>query len=232
MCVCHTSPAVASVSLTLFYHSGRLPRSRLRLFRCATSPAMSLLSLTVVSHSGRLPCSRLRLFRCATSPAMSLLSLTVVSHSLTFDCAAVGAAFAVPGVASGSGVLGEWLLFGSGLVVGVCRFYMLYLYYLECLPILLSVPASCHCDRCFCHSPYAVPTAYLRSDASNGCCTYLCVPAPARCIVAYASKMRCMLPTYRSMFCTITFGAYRTFGACVRSIRAVRNHFFLLMKRR
>jgi hypothetical protein len=41
--------------------------------------------------------------------------------------------------------------------------------------------------------------------------------------------MRCMLPTYRSMFCTITFGAYRTFRACVRSIRAVRNHFFLLM---
>jgi hypothetical protein len=97
--------------------------------------------------------------------------------------------------------------------------------------MLLSVPASCHCDRCFCHSPYAVPTAYLRSDASNGCCTYLCVPAPARCIVAYASKMRCMMPTYRSMLCTITFGAYRTFGACVRSIRAVRNHFFLLMDR-
>jgi hypothetical protein len=81
MCVCHTSPAVASVSLTLFYHSGRLPRSRLRLFRCATSPAMSLLSLTVVSHSGRLPCSRLRLFRCATSPSICLLSRTVVSHS-------------------------------------------------------------------------------------------------------------------------------------------------------
>jgi hypothetical protein len=53
MCVCHTSPAVASVSLTLFYHSGRLPRSRLRLFRCATSPAMSLLSLTVISDSRR-----------------------------------------------------------------------------------------------------------------------------------------------------------------------------------
>jgi hypothetical protein len=93
---------------------------------------------------------------CATSPAMSLLSLTVVSHSLTFDGAAVGAAFAVPGVASGSGVLGEWLLFGSGLVVGVCRFYMLYLVYLDCLPMLLSVPASCHCDRCFCHSPHTV----------------------------------------------------------------------------
>jgi hypothetical protein len=121
-------------------------------------------------------------------------------------------------------------LFGSGLVVGVCRFCMLYLVYLKGLPMLLSVPASCHCDRCFCHSPYAVPTAYLRSDASYSCCTYLCVPAPARCIVAYASRMRCMLPTYRSMFCTITFGAYRTFQACVRSIRAVRNHFFLLMR--
>jgi hypothetical protein len=99
---------------------------------------------------------QLRLFRYATSPAMSLLSLTVVSHSLTFDCAAMGAAFAVPGVASGSGVLGKWLLFGSGLVVSVCRFYMLYLVYLDCLPMLLSVPASCHCDRCFCHSPHAV----------------------------------------------------------------------------
>jgi hypothetical protein len=122
-------------------------------------------------------------------------------------------------------------LVGSGLVVGVCHFCALYLVYLTGLPMLLSVPASCHCDRCFCHSPYAVPTAYLRSDASNGCCTYLCVPAPVRCIVAYASKMRCMLPTYRSMFCTIMFGAYRTFGACVRSIRAVRNHFLLLMCR-
>jgi hypothetical protein len=131
-------------------------------------------------------------------------------------------------------------LVGSGLVVGVCHFCALYLVYLTGLPMLLSVPASCHCDRCFCHSPYAVPaaylrplavpTAYLRSDALNGCCTYLCVPAPARCIVSYAGIMRCMLPAYRSMFCTITFGAYRTFGACVRSIRAVRNHFFLLMQ--
>jgi hypothetical protein len=51
MCVTCASPAVASVSLTMCYHSCRLPRSRVRLFRCATSPAMSLLSLTVVSHS-------------------------------------------------------------------------------------------------------------------------------------------------------------------------------------
>jgi hypothetical protein len=67
-----------TLSLTQFYHSGRLPRSRLRLLRCATSPAMSLLSLTVVSHSRR----------------------------AILGCAAVGAEFAVPGVASGSGVLG------------------------------------------------------------------------------------------------------------------------------
>jgi hypothetical protein len=87
MCVSYTSPAVASVSLTQFYHSGRLPRSRLRLFRCATSPAMCLLSLTVVSHSRR----------------------------AILGCAAVGAEFAVPGVASGSGVLGVWLM-----VVWVC----------------------------------------------------------------------------------------------------------------
>jgi hypothetical protein len=117
MCVADTSPAVASVSLTLFYHSVRLPRSRLRLFWCATSPAMFLLSLTVVSHSGRLPCSRLPrsplcVLRCATSAAMSLLSLTVVSHSCRaiWHCAAVGAEFAVPWVASGSGVLGVWLM--------------------------------------------------------------------------------------------------------------------------
>jgi hypothetical protein len=58
---------------------------------------------------------QLRLFRCATSPAMSLLSLTVVSHSLSFDCAAVGAAFAVPGVASGSRVVGVWLTGCLGL---------------------------------------------------------------------------------------------------------------------
>jgi hypothetical protein len=99
-------------------------------------------------------------------------------------CAAVGAEFAVPGVASGSGVLGEWLLFESGFIVGVCRFYMLYLVYLDFLPMLLSVPASCHCDRCFCYSPHAVRSTYtsvrlerllhlpLRSCA---CAVYCCV---------------------------------------------------------
>jgi hypothetical protein len=39
----------------MLYHSGVLPRSRLRRLRCGTSPAMSLLSLTVVSHSLRRP---------------------------------------------------------------------------------------------------------------------------------------------------------------------------------
>jgi hypothetical protein len=67
------------------------------------------------------------------------------------------------------GCLGPGWLVASGLVVGVCRFYMLYLVYLKGLPMLLSVPASCHCEHCFCRSPYAVPTAYLRSDASYGC---------------------------------------------------------------
>jgi hypothetical protein len=172
---------------------------------------------------------QLRLFRYATSPAMSLLSLTVVSHSLTFDCAALGAAFAVPGVASGSGVLGKWLLFGSGLVVSICRFYMLYLVYLDCLPMLLSVPASCHCDRCFCHSPDAVRSTYtsvrLERLLHLPLRSYTC----ARCMFAYASRMRCMQPVYRRSFHTMTFGAYRAFQAWARSTRAVRNHFFLLM---
>jgi hypothetical protein len=83
MCVADTSPAEASVSLTMFYHSGHLPCSLLRPFRCATSPAMSLPSLTVVSHSHRRPRRR-----------------------AIFDCAGVGAAFAVPGVASR--VVGVW----------------------------------------------------------------------------------------------------------------------------
>jgi hypothetical protein len=109
-------------------------------------------------------------------------------------CAAVGAEFAVPGVASGSGVPGEWLLFG-GLVVGVCHFCMLYLVYLTGLPMFLSVPASCHCDRCFCYSPHALRSAYLRSHASNGCCTCLCVPAPVRGVFlrAQAECVACCL---------------------------------------
>jgi hypothetical protein len=211
---------------------------------------MSLLSLTVVSHSRRRPRSpplrhRGSLYRRGWAPAMMrwisgffwLLSTGGWALVVVVPPWALNLLFLGWLRVRGSCGLGSrrhcWLfgcgLVGSGLVVGVCHFCALYLVYLTGLPMLLSVPASCHCDRCFCHSPYAVPTAYLRSDASYGCCTYLCVPAPARCIVAYASRLRCMLPTYRSMFCTITFGAYRTFRACVRSIRAVRNHFFLLM---
>jgi hypothetical protein len=92
------------------------------------------------------------------------------------DCAAVGAEFALPGVASGSEVLGVWLMPPLLVVwvrvgwvwVGCWRssFFMLYLFYLECLPMLLSVPASGNCDRCLCHSLHAVPSAYLRPHAS------------------------------------------------------------------
>jgi hypothetical protein len=105
----------------------------------------------------------------------------------------MGAEFAVPGVASGLEVLGVWLTppllvvwvrVGWVWVGGVCRLYMLYLVYLKGLPILLSVPASCHCDRCFCYSPHAVRSTYtsvrlerllhlpLRSCA---CAVYCCV---------------------------------------------------------
>jgi hypothetical protein len=71
-------------------------------------------------------------------------------------------------------------LFGSGLVVGVCLFYMLYLFNLECVSMLLSVPAllflpfaaSCALwmsmftpfERLlyFCLRSYAVPTLCRR----------------------------------------------------------------------
>jgi hypothetical protein len=91
---------------------------------------------------------------------------------LFVGCAAAGADFAVPGVASGSRVVGAFVdgLFGSGLLVGVRLFYMLYLFDLECVPMPLSVPASCHRDRCFCHSPYAVPAAYLHPHAVRSPC--------------------------------------------------------------
>jgi hypothetical protein len=104
-----------------------------------------------------------------SQPSSSPDPAVVVSgsrRSAILGCAAVGAEFAVRGVASGSGVPGfGWRrhfcmfgcgLVGSGLIVGVCRFYVLYLVYLECLPMLLSVSAWCHCDRCFCHSPRPV----------------------------------------------------------------------------
>jgi hypothetical protein len=56
--------------------------------------------------------------------------------------------------------------------------------------------------------------------------------ACARCMFAYASRMRCMQPVCTSSFRTMTFGAYRAFQAWARSTRAVRNHFFLLMSAR
>jgi hypothetical protein len=126
-------PAVASVSLTLFYHSGRLPRSELRLFRCATSPATSLLSLTVISPSRR----RLRIPPPRHTPLCRCGSCICRSWG--------GLGFGGPG----------------GMVVGVCPFYVVYLVYLECLPLLLSVPAARHCDRCFCHSRHAVRSACM-----------------------------------------------------------------------
>jgi hypothetical protein len=139
---------------------------------------------------------------------MPLLSLTVVSHSLTFDGAAVGAAFAVPGVASGSGVLGEWLLFGSGLVVGVCRFYMLYLVYLDCLPMLLSVPASCHCDRCFCHSPHAVRSRYI----------YVRTPRTVAALTSAFLRLRGVLLRTQAK----CGACYQLIGACFVLSRLVR----------
>jgi hypothetical protein len=103
---------------------------------------------------------------------------------LFVGCAAAGADFAVPGVASGLGVRGSGDFVGAAVFVvwvwvGYWRLsFMLFLCCLECLPMLLSVPASYHCDRCFCHSPHAVRSAYLlpydvrsaylRSHASNG----------------------------------------------------------------
>jgi hypothetical protein len=159
MCVTCASPAVTSVALTLFYHSGRLPRSRLRLFRCATSPAMSLLWLTVVSHSRR----RLRI------PPPRHTRLCRRGSCICRSWGGFGF--------EGRGGLVDGL-FGSGLLVGVCLFYMLYLFNLECVPMLLSVPASCHCDRCFCHSPRAVPAAYPRSRPSIVCCTSGCIRTP------------------------------------------------------
>jgi hypothetical protein len=113
----------------------------------------------------------------------------------------MGAEFAVPWVGSGSRVLGVWLMV-VWVSVGCWRLSFVHavsrVIHLECLPMLLSVPASSHCDRCFCrlqhavHSasllPLAVPFACLRSYPSNGCCTSVSVRtlcphrACARCI--------------------------------------------------
>jgi hypothetical protein len=96
----------------------------------------------------------------SSSPDPAVIVSGSRRHAI-LGCAAVGAEFAVRGVASGSEVPGVWLVPPLLVVwvrvgwiwVGCCR---LYLVDLECLPMLLSVPAWCHCDRCFCHSPCTV----------------------------------------------------------------------------
>jgi hypothetical protein len=89
----------------------------------------------------------------------------------------VGAEFAVPGVALGAGVRGVWLAPPFVVVwvwVGCWRLSFVHavsrVLYLECLPMLLSAPALCHCDRGFCDSPYAVP---LLSHAVRAPCPHL-----------------------------------------------------------
>jgi hypothetical protein len=105
--------------------------------------------------------------------------------------------------------------------------------YSTCLPPynVVRPGASCHCDRCFCHSPYTVPAACISAFIRLKRLLHLPLRpyACARCMFAYASRMRCMQPVYRRSFRTMTFGAYRAFQAWARSTRAVRNHFFLLM---
>jgi hypothetical protein len=109
----------------------------------------------------------------------------------------------------------------------------LYVIYSTCLPPynVVRPGASCHCDRCFCHSPYAVPAACISAFIRLKRLLHLPLRpyACARCMFAYASRMRCMQPVHTSSFRTMTFGAYRAFQAWARSTRAVRNHFFLLM---
>jgi hypothetical protein len=111
---------------------------RLRLLRWTTSPAMSLPSLTVVSHSGRLSGSRLRLFWCATSLMFYVFAIADRRFSQPSSHPDPTAApySVVPPWALDLSFLG-WLrvqgswgfgwrrhfwLFGSGLVVGFCRF--------------------------------------------------------------------------------------------------------------
>jgi hypothetical protein len=161
----------------MLYHSGRLPRSLLHLFRYATSPAMSLLSLTVVSHSRRHP-------RIPLS-----YHVWLCRRWCCICCSWGGVGFA------GRGGLVDGL-FGSGLVVGVCRFCALYLVYLTGLPMLLSLPASCHCDRWFCHSPHAVRSTYTFT-ASYGFHTDISVPAHS----AYTFLRLVRLPHLRIRSC-------------------------------
>jgi hypothetical protein len=120
---------------------------------------------------------------------------------LFVGCPAVGAESAVPGVASGSGSGGVgwrrcFWLFESGLVVNVCRFCALYLVYPTGLPMLLSVPASCQCDRWFCHSPHAVRSTYTFT-ASYGFRIDISVPAHS----AYTFLRLVRLPHLRIRSC-------------------------------
>jgi hypothetical protein len=74
---------------------------------------------------------------------MCLLSLTVVSHSrcTRLGCAAVGAVFAVPEVASGLGVLGVWLMVVL-VWVGCWRVSFLHTVSIGELPVTLLGPDS------------------------------------------------------------------------------------------
>jgi hypothetical protein len=127
--------------------------------------------------------------------------------NLFVGCAATGADFAVPGVASSSGVRGVWLAPPFLVVwvwVGCWRLSlcMMYVFYLACLPVLLSVPASCHCDRCFCHPQHAVRSAYLCTFTPLERLMHLRLRsyACARCIFACARITRCMPSAYRGSF--------------------------------
>jgi hypothetical protein len=133
--------------------------------------------------------------------------------NLFVGCAATGADFAVPGVASSSGVRGVWLAPPFLVVwvwVGCWRLSlcMMYLFYLACLPVLLSVPASCHCDRCFCHPQHAVRSAYLRPRALHIyvralCALHIYVHTP-RTVDALASAFLRLCAVY---FCVRTHNA-------------------------
>jgi hypothetical protein len=134
------------LSLTLFYHSDRLPRSRLLQFWCATSSAMSLLSLTVVSHSRRHPRSpplrqRGSLYRRGWAPAMMrwISGFFLVAFHRWMG--------------PGGDELDYWVF--AGVQAGVPPFVLrwsLYVIYSTCLPPynVVRPGASCHCVFCPC----------------------------------------------------------------------------------
>jgi hypothetical protein len=130
----------------------------------------------------------------------------------------VGAEFAVPGVALGAGVRGVWLAPPFVVVwvwVGCWRLSFVHavsrVLYLECLPMLLSAPALCHCDRGFCDSPYAVP---LLSHA---------VRAP------YARRAHTLCVLRRSVRAALFVASLTSVTSVARLPPLSRNHFFLLM---